>query len=81
MSVPQGERGEPRSGKIAKTKRKLVRMADAGIPLSTIRQSLDSSIASLKWGDANKEIAELNRFYEEEIKNGLHEKDERRKGD
>jgi hypothetical protein len=32
-------------------------------------------------GDANKEIAELNRFYEEEIKNGLHEKDERRKGD
>ena len=72
---------KPRSGKIAKTKRKLVRMADAGIPLSTIRQSLDSSIASLKWGDANKEIAELNRFYEEEIKNGLHEKDERRKGD
>jgi hypothetical protein len=72
---------KPRSGKIAKTKRKLVRMADAGIPLDTIRQSLDSSIASLKWGDANKEIAELNRFYEEEIKNGLHEKDERRKGD
>jgi hypothetical protein len=41
----------------------------------------ETKLSRCRWGDANKEIAELNRFYEEEIKNGLHEKDERRKGD
>lgn len=58
---------KPKRGKIAKTKRKLRRMARAGVPLETLRQSLDSSIASLKYGNANKEIRNLERFCKEEL--------------
>ena len=42
-------------------------MKRAGIAMDVIKESFDSSLASLLWGDAGKEIKDLKRFYKEEI--------------
>ncbi len=58
---------KPRKGKVKKLKAKARRMARNGIPLETIEESLNSSMASLKWGHAYKEIQDLRHFLKEEI--------------
>lgn len=58
---------KPKKGKIAKARRKLRKMANSLIPLDTIKESLNSIVASLKWGNASKEIKDLENFYKEEI--------------
>lgn len=60
---------KPRKGKVSKLKRKVRRMKRAGVPLDTIVESFRDSVASLKWGDAKKEIRTLNKFFKEEIQN------------
>lgn len=58
---------KPRKGKTRKMKSKALRMKRAGIAMDVIKESFDSSLASLLWGDAGKEIKDLKRFYKEEI--------------
>jgi RNA-directed DNA polymerase len=58
---------KPRKGKVAKLKRKLRRMKKAGVPVDTMKESLNSFISSLLWGDAKKEIKSLQKFFKEEI--------------
>lgn len=60
---------KPRKGKVKKIKAKARRMRNKGIPMEIIEESLNTSIASLEWGDAYKEIQELKRFLKEEVLN------------
>lgn len=63
---------KPRKGKIQRVKSKALRMKKAGLPLEIIKESFDSALTSLLWGDAKKEIKDLKRFYKEEIENESH---------
>ncbi|MCI1244457.1 MAG: RNA-directed DNA polymerase [Bacilli bacterium] len=61
---------KPKKGKIPESIRKLRRMKRAGVPIETIRQSKESMVASLEYGNAAKEIKRLERFFKEELENG-----------
>lgn len=69
---------KPKKGKIGKIKNRIRRMLNKQIPINTIKQSLDSSISSLKWGDADKEIKELKNFLKEKIQNEKLQTNEQR---
>lgn len=57
----------PKKGKGNEIVRKGRRMLKAGIPKADIKESFQSSMAHLEWGDSGREISKIRRFMEEEL--------------
>lgn len=71
---------KPKKGKVKKLKKRIGRMIHGGVPMELINESMNASIASLKWGNAQKEIRSIQDFYnKEKINYGKNKKSDYRR--
>lgn len=71
---------KPKKGKVKKLKKRIWRMIHGGVPMELINESMNASIASLQWGNAQKEIRSIQDFYnKEKINYGKNKKSDYRR--